>query len=158
TARDNRPEAAAEKSFTPEAPETFKLSNGIELRLWRRNELPLVNVKLLLRGGSDLDDPNQSGQTYLMTQMLDEGAGKLGALEFGEGLDQLGATFSANSSQEAISVNLSVLKRNFDKALGLYADAILRPSFDQKEWDRVKALHLEDLKQAEDRPTSVASR
>ena len=55
-------------------------------------------------------------------------------------------------------MNLSVLKRNFGKALGLYADAILRPRFDAKEWERVKSLHLQELKQAQDRPTLVASR
>ena len=93
-----------------------------------------------------------------MTQMLDEGAGKRGALEFADALDQLGASFSARCTQEAIGVNLSVLKSHFKNALGLYADAILRPRFEAKEWERVKMLHLQDLKQAEDRPTEVATR
>ncbi len=156
--RDTRPEPAAGKDFAPVPPEAFKLSNGIEVRLWRRNELPLVNVKLLLRDGASQDEAAQAGRTYLMAAMLDEGAGKLGALEFGDALDQLGASFSATCSQESTTVNLSVLKRNLGKSLGLYADAILRPRFDAKEWDRVKSLHLQDLKQAEDQPTLVASR
>src|SRR5262249_46628664 len=71
--------------------------------------------------------------------------------------EQLGASLGAGSSQEFTYVNLSVLKRNLDKALDLYADATLRPRFDQCEWDRVRTLHLEGLKRAEDRPTSVAS-
>ena len=58
-------------------PETFKLSNGIEVRLWRRSELPLVSVKLLLGGGASQDDAAQAGRTYLMAAMLDEGRGKV---------------------------------------------------------------------------------
>lgn len=156
--RDTRPEGTAGKEFGPAPPETFKLSNGVEVRLWRRSELPLVNVKLLLKNGASQDEAAQAGRTYLMAAMLDEGAGNLGALEFGDALDQLGASLSASCSQESTTVDLSVLKRNLGKGLALYADAILRPRFDAKEWDRVKTLHLQDLKQAEDQPTLVASR
>jgi predicted Zn-dependent peptidase len=38
------------------------------------------------------------------------------------------------------------------------ADAVQRPRFEPKEWERVKRLHLEDLKKQEDEPRSVASR
>jgi predicted Zn-dependent peptidase len=93
----------------------------------------------------------------LTAEMLREGAGGRGALEFSDALEQLGASLGAGSSQEFTYVNLSVLKRNIDKALDLYADAILRPRFDESEWDRVKTLHLQDLKRAEDRPESVAA-
>ncbi|MFH1279080.1 MAG: pitrilysin family protein, partial [Candidatus Eisenbacteria bacterium] len=50
------------------------------------------------------------------------------------------------------------LGRNFGASLGLCADALLRPRFDPAEWERVKALHLEGLRQMEDRPRSVAMR
>lgn len=155
--RENRPAAAAEKPFAPEMPTTFKLSNGIEVRHWRRSELPLVNVEMLLRSGASADDRGESGRAYLTTRMLREGAGGRGALEFSDALEQVGASLMAESSQESTAVSLSVLKRNFDKALDLYADAILRPRFDESEWDRVKTLHLQHLKEAEDHPESVAA-
>jgi predicted Zn-dependent peptidase len=156
--RENRPATAAEKPFAPEMPTTFKLSNGIEVRHWRRNELPLVSVAMLLRGGASADDRADSGRAYLTARMLREGAGGRGALEFSDALEQLGASLTAGSSQESAAVSLSVLKRNFDKALDLFADAILRPRFDASEWDRVKTLHLEGLKEDEDQPTSVAAK
>ena len=156
--RDNRPPAAAEHAFAPDMPTSFKLSNGIEVRHWRRSDLPLVSVGLLLVGGATTDDDAHSGRAFLTAQMLDEGAGERGALEFADALDQFGASFSARCSQEAITVNLSVLKQNFETGLGLYADAILRPRFAASEWDRVRTLHVQGLKRAEDRPTAVATR
>jgi len=102
-------------------------------------------------------DGEQAGRCDLAANMIDEGAGDLDALAFSDALDLLGANFQAYAGRNSSGVDLSVLKSNFDKALGLYADAVLRPTFDGKEWDRVKSLHLERLKQAQDRPGSVAS-
>ena len=76
----------------------------------------------------------------MRSRMLDAGAAGRGALEFGDALEQLGASFSARCSQEAINVEVSMLKRNFEKAIGLYADAVLRPRFEASEWDRVRTL------------------
>jgi predicted Zn-dependent peptidase len=90
--------------------------------------------------------------------MLDEGgAGDLDALQFEDKLRSLGATFNASAGHESINVSLMVLKRNLDPAAALMADAIERPRFESKEWDRVKRLHLEDLKREEDEPPIVAS-
>jgi len=156
--RDERPAPGAAGKFVPESPVSFTLSNGIGVRHWPRRELPLVEVSMYLRGGAaNLDGP-RPGQAYLATAMLDEGAGALDALAFSDALELLGARFNVSAERESTAVNLSVLKRHFDKALSLYADAILRPRFDATEWDRVKALHVQALKQAEDRPTAVASR
>ena len=156
--RDEQPALGSAGKFVPEDPVSFTLSNGIEVRHWRRSELPLVQVSLFLRGGAANLDNAQPGRAYLAAEMLDEGAGDLDALGFSDAMDLLGARLSARAARESTTVNLSVLKRYFDKALSLYADAILRPRFDATEWDRVKALHVQALKQAEDRPTAVASR
>lgn len=152
--RDQRPRPAVASRFAPPAPQAFELSNGIKVRHWRKSELPLVNVSMLLRGGSIQD--SKAGQAYLTAAMLDEGAGKLGALEFSDALDMLGASLTASADHESTVVGLSVLKRNAGKAMALYADAVMRPRFDEIEWDRVRRLHLESLKQDEDQPTAVA--
>jgi zinc protease len=155
--RDEAPAESEIKPFEPSAPEVFTLSNGIEVRHWQRSELPLVELSLFLRSGAVLVDGEQSGRCELAADMLDEGAGDLGALAFSDALDLLGANFQAYAGRNTSGVDLSVLKSNFGEALGLYADAVLRPRFDSAEWDRVKSLHLQGLKQAEDRAGSVAS-
>lgn len=157
--RDQRPADLKSRNFAPPPPTVFKLSNGVEVRHWRRSELPLVEMSLLFKqAGSVYADHGSAGRACLTASMLDEGAGDRDALAFSDALDLLGATFSARADREDVSASLSVLKRNLDKAAALYADAILRPRFDAKEWDRVKRLHLESLRQAEDRASTVASR
>jgi zinc protease len=90
--------------------------------------------------------------------MLDEGAGELDALQFGDAVQSLGATLGTSADRETVTVSLAVLKRNFDRAASLLADAVCRPRFDPKEWDRVQKLHVEQLKQEEEEPELVASR
>jgi predicted Zn-dependent peptidase len=73
-------------------------------------------------------------------------------------LQTLGATYDAGANVESASAHMTVLKRNFDKASALLADAVRRPRMEAADWDRVKSLHLEELKQQDDEPTIVAAR
>ncbi len=156
--RDEPPGPSAPKAFEPTPPQVFKLSNGIEVRHWRRAELPLVHLSIMLKAGALYSDIDKPGLAYLTAAMLDEGAGELDAPAFSDALDMLGASFRAQADYDAVTVDLSVLKRNLEPAAALYADALLRPRFDENEWQRIQRLHLEDLRKAEDRAASVASR
>ena len=155
--RDTQPTIAEAKPFAPLTPATFKLNNGITVHHWERRELPLVQMTMLLPYGTTSDPAGRAGLAVLTADMLDEGAGELGAVEFADALDTLGARFSARADRETSFVDLSVLARNFDPALALYADAVLRPRLEAKEWARVHKLHVQRLAQLQDRPTYVAA-
>jgi len=154
--RDERPAPAAGRAFEPTAPSTFTLSNGVKVYHWQRPELPLIYVSTAFGGGAANLDGQSPGLADLTADMLDEGAGERDALQFADALDQIGATFSAGADAESTTVDLTVLKRSLTEGLALYADALLRPRFDEKEWDRVRALHLQGLKRALDRAPLVA--
>ncbi|MFQ5505503.1 MAG: M16 family metallopeptidase [Planctomycetota bacterium] len=113
-------------------------------------------ASLLVKGGASLDPPGKAGVCRLTADMLDEGAAELGALEFTSAMERLGASFTVATGRESVRVNLQALTSKLEPALALCADAVLRPRFDDGEWQRVKRLHLEALRQAEDRPSSVA--
>ena len=157
--RDERPATPAEAAaFDVPAPERFTLGNGIEVEHWRRSELPLVEVSFRLGAGAAGMDGGHAGCASLTADMLDEGTAKLDAFEFADALDLLGAGFSAGSGVETTVISLSSLKRTFPEALALAVDAIRDPRLADEDWDRVKRLHLERLRQAEDRPETVARR
>ncbi len=155
--RDKRPALAEAPRFDPLLPTTFTLSNGITVHHWRRSELPLVAVTAMFPRGTTSDPEDKAGLADLTADMLDEGAGSLGAIEFADALDGLGAALSSESDYETTTVTLSVLARHFDAALDLFADAIQRPRFEDKEWERVHDLHVQDVQRKLDRPTYVAA-
>ncbi|MEK6675571.1 MAG: pitrilysin family protein [Planctomycetota bacterium] len=158
TPRDEKPSSLAAGPFKLPAPELSKLANGVPVLIWKKSELPLVEILVNFRTGGILSDNTTAGLVYLTASMLDEGAGDLNALQFGDKMQSLGAEFSASADHDSVQVTLTVLKRNFEPAAGLMADAIRKPRFDAPEWDRVKRLHLEELKEQDDQPTIVASR
>jgi predicted Zn-dependent peptidase len=88
--------------------------------------------------------------------MLSEGAGDKDAIGFNDALQSIGATFGAGADHETIGASMTVLKRNLDKGLGLFGDALRRPRFAEKDWERVKRLTIDELNQMEDNPRSVA--
>lgn len=158
TPRDTHPTDFALSKFDPQPPESFTLKNGIPVMLWRKDELPLISVRMIFHPGSPLATPAKAGQPELAASMLDEGAGNLDALAFGSAIQSLGAAFGAGVDQESASVSLTVLKRNFDKAAALMGDAVRRPRMTQEDFGRVKRIHLENLQQQDEEPTVVAGR
>jgi predicted Zn-dependent peptidase len=156
--RDVRPADYAAAEFSPRTPVTFKLSNGVPVMLWSKRELPLVAVRVLFKEGWPLDLPEQAGRAELTATMLGEGAGDLDATAFADAVQALGGTFGSGASYESATVSLTVLKRNFEKAAALMGDAVRRPRLEAGDWERVKRLHVEGLKEEDDQPTIVAGR
>ena len=155
--RDDQPAVAAQRPFSPQVPVTYELSNGLKVHHWERHGLPLVELSLMFLGGANLDSPTTGGLASLTADMLDEGAGELGAVEFANALELLGARVNSYAGQETSVATLSSLTRNFDKALRLFADAVQHPRFDPREWERVRSLRVDELKKAQDNPSAVAS-
>ncbi|MBK8597526.1 MAG: insulinase family protein [Holophagales bacterium] len=159
SARDTRPADGAPAAFKPPAPERFTLSNGIPVQLWKTSDLPLVSVSAVFQPGGPLDSSSATaGLASLTTNMLDEGAGALDAIGFGEAVATLGGRFNANASREAVVANLTILSRNFGKGAGLLADAVRRPRLEAKDFDRVQRLTLDELTQSTNQPAVVAGR
>lgn len=158
SARDAQPKAMNAGTFSPAAPEQFTLKNGIKALLWKRSDLPMVAMRVLIKPPSAIDTPAKAGLSTLTADMIEQGTAEKDALAFEQEMQLLGAQFGANADQETAGVSLTVLKRNFDKALALASRAIKAPRMDAKDWERIKGTHLDDLRQADEEPNAVAAK
>ncbi len=158
SARDHRPTDFQPGEFAPPSPQTFTLAGGVPVQLWSRHDLPIVTIRVLATPGGPLDTPQSAGLSELASTMMGEGAGGMSAEKFADAVQSLGATFAAGADQESAAVDLTVVRRNFEKAAELVRRAIREPNMSGDDWERVKRLHLEDLRQDDDEPTTVASR
>ncbi len=157
SARDKKPLTTEVGAFAAPLPKTFALSNGMLVHHWHRPALPLTRMRMLFDGGSEHDGQQKMGLASLTSDLLDEGAGNLGAIQFANALETLGARFRPSSDREWTAVDVEVLTGNFPQALKLFADAVMRPRFDEKEWRRVQSLRVQRLTARQDRPTAVAT-
>ncbi|MBC7773066.1 MAG: insulinase family protein [Pyrinomonadaceae bacterium] len=156
--RDKRPADALATPFSAPTPTNFTLSNGMKVMLWTRKDLPLVAMNLLVTSKASLDPAGKEGVHELAAQMLSEGAGDLDALAFENAVQELGGNFGAGADEESLSASFTVLKRNLGKGVHLFGDAILRPRMQPTEFDRVKSLHLDDLRQADENAALIANK
>jgi predicted Zn-dependent peptidase len=109
-------------------------------------------------GGSAADVGHKLGTASFTMGMLDEGAGNLDALAFGNRAESLGANLGAGASLDGANAYLSALKEKLDPSVALFADMVRHPRFDQKEIDRVRATWISGIAQEKARPNGAALR
>ncbi|HXX66606.1 MAG TPA: pitrilysin family protein [Polyangiaceae bacterium] len=151
-----RPEILPPPAFAPPSPEVFKTAQGITIWLFERHQAPIVSCDLTVPTGASSDPKGKAGLTYATAAMLDEGAGKRGALELARALDELGARLGTDTNADASFVSLTVLKKNLSKAFLLFADVVTRPRFEPAEFTRVKDLWTNELREREKDPDATA--
>ncbi|MBB3342561.1 putative Zn-dependent peptidase [Luteimonas sp. RC10] len=134
------------------------LANGTQVILARRPEIPVVQLSYEFGGGYTADQGRTPGTASFTMSVLDEGAGGLGALDFADRVESLGASLGAGASLDGSNAYVSALKENLDASLALFADMVRRPNFEPKEIERIRASWIAGIGQEKARPSSVAMR
>ena len=134
----------------------FALSNGLEVMMMEKHDVPLVQVNVLVRGGSTLDPPEESGLASMTAALLNEGAGSRNALELADAVDFLGASIQSGAGMHTTVVSLHTPLSKLDSALALLADVAIRPMFPAEELERERKARLTGLVQWRDEPVALA--
>lgn len=135
----------------------FKTPGGITVWLVEEPSIPIVALEVSFRGGTSLDPVGKEGATYLMTGLLEEGAGELNATQFLEATEELAARFSYRSFRDTLSIEAEMLKENADEVIDLLRLAIVEPTFQTEAVERVRGQILSSLAQDKTDPDEIAS-
>jgi len=136
--RSQLPAGAEPTSFTPPPVRLATLGNGLELCVVQKHDLPLVEVRLVVKAGWADDPLDRQGAAALTAEMLDEGVKGRSALALSEAVESLGAELTAGSGFDGTQVSLNVLRGQLDAGLDLMADVVLRPTFPADEFERIR--------------------
>jgi zinc protease len=154
--RTQRPPAGTERPFKVPAVKRFRLKNGLKVILAESHKLPLVGMELVVKTGNAANPKGHAGLADLVADMLDEGTKTRNALAIADDIATLGFNLGTNAGWDASSVSVSGLSENVDKALTIWADVLLQPTFDEKEFARVRDNLLTALRRRKDSPPAVA--
>ena len=132
-----------------------QLSNGLPVWIVEMHKVPVASVTLAIKAGASADPGGRFGLARLTADMLDEGAGTRGALEIADAVEYLGASLSTSGSFDETSVDLHVPVARLDDALAMMSDVALRPTFPDKELQRVREELLTSLVQVQDDPEAL---
>lgn len=154
--RKNIPEVKSEISFKLPKPNEFLLDNGLRVVFIQKDKLPLVRLNLIVNAGSKYDPEYKKGLSFLTSLLLDEGADGMNALQLSDEFDMLGSNFSVSADNDLINMSLQTLTENFDRSLELFSKVLLKPSFNDDDFDREKKKLITRIMQSKDEPEYLA--
>ncbi len=130
---------------------------GIKAWLVEEPSIPFIALEIRFKGGTSLDEEGKRGAVYMMSGLLEEGAGELDAQQFRVARDDLAASFSFDSHGDAVSVSARFLSETRGQSMELLRQALQEPRFDQVAIDRVRAQIISIIAGDEKDPNEIAS-
>jgi zinc protease len=130
------------------------LPNGVVIDLMPRAGVPLIQFRILVKGGSEADPPNLAGLAGITAQLLRKGTAKRTSDQFSEELDFLGSNFGAGDAGQTPATTISgeFLKKDFDRGLDLLTDAAFHPAFPEAEVRKILSQRVDAAKAVKDNP------
>ncbi len=132
------------------------LPNGLLLDIVPVHEVPLVTIRVLVRGGAESEPLDKAGLARVTADALRRGTAKRIAPQFSSELDMLGAQYTTNADLQSSSVQIEVLSKDLDKGLDILLEALTAPSFPEAELTKLLAQSIDSLKLSRDRPAFAA--
>ncbi|MDX2479736.1 MAG: pitrilysin family protein [Desulfuromusa sp.] len=136
-----------------------QLDNGMRLYLKEDNELPLIELTLLVEGGSIYDPLDKTGLSQFFSQSLSTGGTEnLTPTQLEIELEAMAAILTVSSSSYGYEINLSLNQEDLERGIVILADLLRRPRFDTERMELVRAEMLENIHRKNDDPGSIAGR
>ena len=129
---------------------------GIEAWLYEDHTIPILTIDASFAGGAALDPPGREGTAYLMSFLLDEGAGPLDSTAFATAREDLAARIAFSAGSDDVSVSATMLTENRDAAAVLLRLALTEPRFDPEPVERLRAQLLASIRMGETDPQTRA--
>ncbi|MBV8878984.1 MAG: insulinase family protein [Planctomycetaceae bacterium] len=144
------PDAAAMRSV---------LSTGTPAYLVEDSSLPIVDLRILIRGGSFDQPKGKEGVADLTADLMRTGGTTTrDPNTVDEEIDFLAANVTIGVDDVSGSANLSILSKDLDKGLAILMDLLKNPEFRQDKLETLKAQALDGIKSRNDRTSSIESR
>lgn len=137
---------------------TTKLTNGAQLIVVEKHDLPLVAVNVDFVGGATSYEPaDKLGVAAFAAAMLSEGTATRTADQLSDAQQLLGTSINASVAGESGTIRFTALRDKWEPALALLADMMLTSTFPDSALQRIRARTLVQLTQAKDQPNTIAS-
>ena len=133
-------------------------TNGIKAWLVEDHKNPLITIQFVAKGGASADPKDKNGLAYLVSGLLDEGAGDLDSTSFQALLEKNSISLSFNVRMDTFSGTLTTLTETKEEAFRSLRLALTVPRFDKEPVSRVKSQILAGLRASKENPNRIAGR
>ncbi len=136
----------------------FSLSNGLTVLVQEAPGVPTVAVTLVFPGGVRYENEKTDGLFNFLAKAWTKGTEAHSAQGIAELIEGLGGSIGGFSGQNTLGLQGRFLSQNLDKALALFTEILLTPTFPSEETKKLRPLILAQLKRQDDYLPGVAVR
>jgi zinc protease len=141
-------------------------ASGARVYLVSSPSIPMLDVQVDFDGGSRREPVRQAGLASATAGLLSDGVAAHGGQpaldenQLSEAWVDLGAQFGAQAGTDRFSVSLRTLTEPdlLDRAVALAARQLAAPAWPERVWQRDRERMIASLKEAENRPGTLAGR
>lgn len=134
------------------------LDNGLAVWVVPAAAAPVTAIRLVVNRGSAADPDDRPGLVSLTVDLMDEGAGALDGIALADAFGRLGTSLHAEVGADVTVFGLTVVSRHVERALALLSDVLRRPTFEAADFERIRELRVNRLRQVSRSPGPPASR
>ena len=146
-------------NFSPPKGERIVLNNGMILYVLEDHELPVLNLSAIIRTGSIYETTDKTGLAKLTGRVMRTGGTRsMTPDEINDQLEYIAGSVETGIGRESGSASLSVMKKDIDIGLKIFADVMMKPGFDQEKLALAKKQEIEAIRRRNDKPESIAFR
>jgi zinc protease len=131
---------------------------GIEAWLVRDTSLPLIALNFSFLGGANEDPEAKAGTGYMVSSMLDEGAGPLDSRGFHQQLEENAVELRFSVTHDYFQGSIKLLRERQDQSFELLRLALNEAKFEDSATARVASQILAALRRETTDPGSIAGR
>jgi predicted Zn-dependent peptidase len=156
--RSRLPSIGSDPSFRFPEIVRHTLPNGLEVRTVEHRSVPVLTMVLQVEAGSGADPGDKEGLAAVAADMVDEGTGSMSALDVSEALARIGAEYDVDVGPDVTMFALTTLTRFARRGSSLLAEMASQPSLRDNDFQRVRQLRLDRLRQLKDLAPATAER
>jgi zinc protease len=130
---------------------------GIQAYLISEPSIPFLSLALHFKGGAVLDPAGREGVAYLVSGLLDEGAGDLDSQAFRTELEDRAIRLSFDAGRDSVTGQLKTLTEHRARAFELLRLALVEPRFDPEPVERIRNQVQAELRRRSEDPDYIAS-
>ena len=128
----------------------LEFENGVVVILLEKEDVPLIGVEAIIKGGAISDPVGLDGMANLLAGILTKGAGERSAAEFADAIDSAGGQLSAVADSESINISAEFMARDADLMIELLADMLRRPTLDAEEIRKLRDRSIDEIRADKD--------
>ncbi|MFB0566173.1 MAG: M16 family metallopeptidase [Candidatus Aminicenantaceae bacterium] len=136
--------------------ESAPLSNGLDITVAKRENLPIISIHLIILAGESSTPENLPGLATFTAEMLSKGSRNLSSSDIEEIVESIGGKFLTSTSLDYSLFSFSFLEEYLDEALEVMSKMILQPSFLRREIDNKKRTMFYELRTQKQDPEYLA--